>query len=95
MTNDELGKRLDKLESEYSELNKTMSTLASDIAVISQVLKQNQELAPKVSRMENSIHALELDLSNARLVQRGFLWLGSLLAGSVVTMGITLWRTTL
>ena len=95
MTNDELGKRLDKLEGDYSDLNRTMSTLASDIAVISQVLKQNQELAPRVASMEKSIHALELDLSNARLVQRGFLWLGSLLAGSIVTMGITLWRSTL
>jgi predicted nuclease with TOPRIM domain len=95
MTNDELGKRLDKLEGDYSELNKTMSTLASDIAVISQVLKQNQELTPRVSALEKKNHELELDLSNARLVQKGFLWLGTMVAGSVVTMGITLWRSTL
>ena len=95
MTNDELGKRLDKLEGDYSERNKTMSTLASDIAVISQVLKQNQELTPRVLTLEKKNHELELDLSNARLVQKGFLWLGTMVAGSVVTMGITLWRASL
>ena len=95
MTNDELGRRLDKLEGDYSDLNRTMSTLASDIAVISQVLRQNQEIAPRIKELEKKSHQLELDLSNARLVQKGFLWLGTLIAGSVVTMGITLWKAAL
>jgi len=89
---DELDRRIGRLETEQTKMQDTLNELVLSTQRIGDLLEAQKMITPKVESHNEQLHSLELRLSNAQLVQKGFLWVGSLLATSTVAMLIAVAR---
>jgi len=78
----DLRRRLDRLEAADDKIHEKLNKLSELIVRQSQLVEIHSNLAPEVQQ-------LRIDLSNAKLIQRGFVWV----VGATGTSGIAITMT--
>ena len=82
MSNPDLNRRIELLENSNSELNNKIGHLLESTARLTQMVEIHANLAPEV-------HQLRVDLSNAKLIQKGFVWVTGVVATSGISIAVT------
>jgi len=82
MEGEELNRRLARLEDTDDKINERLSYLSDLISRLSQLVEIHSNLAPEVQQMR-------IDLSNAKLIQRGFTWVVGATGASGIAITMT------
>lgn len=85
----ELERRGNRLEDESDKLKEAVTQLLISTEKLNDVVAKQNEFTPKIASLNERLHALELDISNARLVQSAFVKVVVIIAGSAITMAVS------
>jgi hypothetical protein len=77
----DLGRRLDRLEKADDKIHEKLNKLSELIVQQSQLVEIHSNLAPEVQQ-------LRIDLSNAKLVQKGFIWVVGATGTSAIAIAL-------
>lgn len=85
----DIDRRLTKIESEQDKMEETLQTLVLSTQRMADVLENQKEMFPQIAELTRKVHKLEISMSNAALIQRGVVWLGSIIGSSGVIMALS------
>lgn len=89
MAEDDVLRRLDRLESEQDKMEEVLQQLVLSTQRMGDLLEAQRACLPKIERLANELVDVKIDLSNSRLVQKGVVWLGSIVASTAIVMALT------
>ena len=79
---DEVRRRLARLELSEEKLEKRLTHMADILSRLSQLVEIHATIAPEVQQMR-------IDLSNAKLVQKGYIWVTGVVSSSAIAIALT------
>ena len=89
MSEDDVLRRLDRLEFEQDKMEEVLQQLVLSTQRIGDLLEAQKLCLPKIERLAGELVNVKIDLSNAQLIQKGVVWLGGIIASSAVVMALT------
>ena len=89
MSEDDVLRRLDRLEFEQDKMEEVLQQLVLSTQRIGDLLEAQKLCLPKIDRLASELVNVKIDLSNAQLIQKGVVWLGGIIASSAVVMALT------
>lgn len=89
MSVDDYGRRLDKIEREQEKMEEAVQQLILSTTRIGDLMEAQKSYLPKLDALQQTVHEQEVRLSNAQLVQRAVVWVGSIVGSSAVVMALS------
>lgn len=89
MAEDDVLRRLDRLEHEQDKMEEVLQQLVLSTQRMGDLLESQKICLPKIDKLTNELVNVKIDLSNAQLIQRGVVWLAGIVASSAIVMAIT------
>lgn len=89
MSEDDVLRRLDKLEKEQDKMEDVLQQLVLSTQRMGDLLEAQKTCLPKIEQLTNELVQVKIDLSNAQLIQKGVVWLGGIVASSAIVMALT------
>lgn len=85
---DEFNRRLDRLERDSERTEETLRALVLQTTRMGDILEAQKQILPKIDILNDEVTELKIAMSNARLIQKGVVGLGALVASSAVAMAM-------
>lgn len=89
MAEDDVLRRLDRLESEQDKMEEVLQQLVLSTQRMGDLLESQKICLPKIDKLSGELVNVKIDLSNAQLIQRGVVWLGGIVASSALVMALS------
>lgn len=86
---DDINRRIERLEREHDTINTTLQKLVISTNRMADLLESQKALSPKLDALTDRVARLEIQASNANLVQRAFVWGAGVIGGSAIIMAMT------
>lgn len=84
----EANRRIDRLEREHERLQHAVTDLVISTQRIGDLVEAQSKNTPKLDFLITEINAVKTELSNTKLVQKGFLWLAGIIGSSAITIAM-------
>lgn len=79
-------RRLDRLERDQDRVQKSVTELIISTQRIGDLVQAQNQALPRLEAITSDIGVLKTEISNTKLVQRGFIWLAGIIGSSAVAM---------
>lgn len=89
MAEDDVLRRLDRLEHEQDKMEEILQQLVLSTQRMGDLLESQKTCIPKIEQLASELVNVKIDLSNAQLIQKGVVWLGGIVASSAIVMALT------
>lgn len=89
MAEDDVLRRLDRLENEQDKMADALQQLVLSTQRMGDLLEAQKACLPRIEKLSEELVKVKIDLSNSQLVQRGVVWLGGIVASSAIVMALT------
>lgn len=89
MSEEDIHRRLGRLEKEQDKMEEVLQQLVLSTQRMGDLLEVQKDYLPKIEALSKEMVTIKIQLSNAQLVQRGVMWLGGIIGSSAVVMGMT------
>lgn len=88
MAEDDILRRLDRLETEQDKTEEVLQQLVLSTQRMGDLLESQKICLPRIEKLSEELVKVKIDLSNSQLVQRGVVWLGGIVASSAIVMAL-------
>jgi hypothetical protein len=89
MAEEDVLRRLDRLENEQDKMEMALQQLVLSTQRIGDLLESQKGCLPRIEKLTAELVTMKIELSNSQLIQRGVVWLGGIVASSAIIMALT------
>ncbi len=88
MSEEDIHRRLGRLEKEQDKMEEVLQSLVLSTQRMGDLLESQKNCLPKIESLTEDLHKVQIQVSNAQLVQRGVTWLAGIVASSAIVMAM-------
>lgn len=85
---DDTERRLERIEAQQFELNKAVQQLLVTNERLATLMETMKSREPRISKNEQDIHNLKLELSNNKTIISAVKWLAVVVVGAAITVAV-------